>query len=105
MNQGFGDGMSRAFELVATPLVFGGVGYLIDLVAGTAPVFVVALGAFGVIGTFVRVWFGYDAEMRALEASGPWVRRTDRVGVDTAKDPAGIDPDQDIWSARREVAR
>lgn len=105
MNQGFGDGMSRAFELVATPLVFGGVGYLIDLVAGTAPVFVVALGLFGVIGTFLRMWFGYDAEMRSIEASGAWVRPTDRVGGDTADDADPLRTDQDIWSARREVAR
>lgn len=104
MNQGFGDGMSRAFELVATPLVFGGVGYLIDRVAGTAPMFVVTLGLFGVVGTFLRVWFGYDAEMRSLESSGAWAR-TDRVGDDPTNDPASIPVDQDIWSSRREVER
>ena len=75
MNQGFGDGMSRAFELVATPMVFGGLGYLVDRLAGTSPVFLVVLAAFGVVGTFARVWYGYDTEMRSLESSGRWARR------------------------------
>ena len=93
MNQGFGDGMARAFELVATPLVFGGIGLLIDRVAGTSPVFVVVLGLFGVVGTFVRLWYGYDAEMRTHEASGRWARS---VGTEAAPEP-----DRDLWSTRR----
>ena len=100
MNQGFGDGMSRAFELVATPLVFGGLGYLVDLVAGTAPVFMIVLAVFGVIGTFVRFWYGYDAEMRRHESSGAWVRRDERVA--RSEEPLAEQPD--IWSTRREIA-
>ena len=96
MNQGFGDGMSRAFEIVVTPLVFGVVGFLIDQVAGTTPAFVVTFGVFGVIGTFVRLWYGYDAEMRSHEASSRWAPRT---GSSDAK-PAESAP-ADLWSARR----
>ena len=97
LNQGFGDGMSRAFELVATPAVFGGIGWLIDRAAGTSPVFIVALGLFGTVGTFVRFWYGYDAEMRSHEAAGRWaVRSAD------APSPAEPDPDVDLWTARRE---
>lgn len=94
MNQGFGDGMSRAFELVATPLLFGVVGLLIDQVAGTAPAFVVAFGLFGVVGTFVRMWYGYDAEMRSHEAAGRWASRSQ-----TTTD--GEEPVRDLWSVRR----
>jgi F0F1-type ATP synthase assembly protein I len=96
MNQGFGDGMSRAFELVATPLVFGGIGLLVDRIAGTSPVFVVLLGAFGVVGTFLRFWYGYDAEMREHESKARWASRDQR----------SPDSDQavatDLWTARRE---
>ena len=95
MNQGFGDGMSRAFELVATPMVFGGIGWAIDRVAGTSPVFLVILAVFGVVGTFVRFWYGYDQEMRSHEASGRWAARTGDATPTT-------EPEADLWSARRQ---
>jgi F0F1-type ATP synthase assembly protein I len=94
MNQGFGDGMSRAFELVATPLVFAGIGFAIDLLAGTAPGFAIAFGIFGVIGTFVRVWYGYDHEMRTHEANGAWVRPADRLHTP-------LEDENEIWRSRR----
>lgn len=97
MNQGFGDGMSRAFELVATPLAFAGIGFLVDLLADTRPAFTIAFGLFGVIGTFVRAWYGYDSEMRGHEATGAWVRPEDRL-----KTP--LEDENDIWAARRETA-
>jgi hypothetical protein len=95
MNQGFGDGLARAFELVATPAVFGALGYLIDRIAGTMPVFTVVLGVFGLVGTFLRAWYGYDSEMRALESSGRWVRR---------EHPVDDAPPADLWSARKRSA-
>lgn len=69
LNKGFGDGMSRAVELVLTPLVFGGLGFGLDLLAGTSPVFTVALAVFAMVGMFIRLWYGYDLEMRNHEAS------------------------------------
>ena len=95
MNQGFGDGMSRAFELVVTPLLFGLVGFLVDHLAGTSPAFVVAFGAFGVVGTFVRAWYGYDAEMRSHESTGRWAPRSSATG------PGPAEPVADLWSSRR----
>jgi F0F1-type ATP synthase assembly protein I len=94
MNQGFGDGMSRAFELVGTPLVFAGFGLLLDRVVGTSPMFTIAFAVFGVVGTFVRMWYGYDSEMRSHEASGAWVRPEDRL-----KTP--LQDENDIWDASR----
>ena len=98
MNQGFGDGMSRAFELVATPFVFAGIGFLVDAVVGTSPVFLVAFGLFGLVGTFLRAWYGYDAEMRTHEASGRW----NRSGEHEAARPDDHDT-TDIWSVERGV--
>lgn len=97
MNQGFGDGMSRAFELVVTPLVFAGIGMLVDLLADTSPAFTVAFAVFGVIGTFVRMWYGYDSEMRSHEATGAWVRPEDRL-----KTP--LQDENDIWNATRSTS-
>ena len=95
MNQGFGDGMSRAFELIATPMVFVGIGWLVDRALGTSPVFAVALGVFGIVGVFVRFWYGYDAEMRRHETAGRWARRDAAAPEETPRD---------LWSARRDRA-
>lgn len=97
LNKGFGDGMSRAFEIAITPVVFGAVGYGIDLLAGTGPWFAVGLALFAVIGMFVRVWYGYDAEMRAHEASSPWSA--------SRPQPPAAPVDDDLWSARRGASR
>lgn len=99
MNQGFGDGLARAFDLVATPAFFGGLGYLADRLVGTMPVFTIVLAVFGVVGTFVRAWYGYETEMRSHEASGRWARRP--LAADDAApadDPVAVD----LWSVRRQ---
>ena len=63
-NEGLGQGAEMAIGL----LVFVGIGFAIDKVAGTMPVFMIALSVFFAIGQFVRLWYGYDAKMRSLEA-------------------------------------
>ncbi len=68
LNNGFGESLSRAFELALTPVVFGGVGWLLDGWLGTRPVFTLALFAF--VMTYL-VWNNfrrYDADMRSEEA-------------------------------------
>lgn len=72
---GFGNGLSRAFELAVTPAVFGGIGYVLDRVFGLVPVLTIALLLLSLVGMFVRMWYGYDAEMKAHEARGPWGAR------------------------------
>lgn len=72
---GFGEALSRAFEFVATPTLFGAGGWLIDGWVGTAPVFTVVFAVFALCGMFVRMWYGYDAEMRRHEREAPWARR------------------------------
>ena len=65
---GFGDGLARAFELAATPAVFGFLGWLVDRALGTPPAFMIALALFAIVGMFVRMWIHYDAEMKVHEA-------------------------------------
>lgn len=73
--QGFGDGLSQAFSLVATPLLFGFLGWWLDRITGLEPLFVVVLSIFGVVGTFVSTWLQYKARMEQIEAGQPWNRR------------------------------
>ena len=75
LNRGYSDGLSRALEIVITPLLMGFVGRLIDGWLGTEPVFMLVLGIFGAAGIIARMWLGYDREMRKHEAELPGARR------------------------------
>lgn len=75
---GFGNGLSRAFELAVTPAVFGGIGYAVDRAVGMVPVFTIVLLLLALGGMFVRMWYGYDAEMKAHEADGAWAPKVSR---------------------------
>lgn len=70
--KGLDDGYTHAIELVATPLVAGGIGYLIDHLAGTMPAFTIALIVAAVVASFVKMYYAYDAEMKAHDAAAPW---------------------------------
>jgi len=63
VDQGLGQGM----EMAITVAVFLGLGWLVDSAVDTRPVFMIALVVFSVVGQFVKMWFVYDARMRALE--------------------------------------
>ena len=71
---GFGDGLALAFEFAVTPAIFGVLGYLLDRAIGTVPVFTIIFALLCVVGMFVKVWYSYDASMRAHEARAPWGR-------------------------------
>jgi F0F1-type ATP synthase assembly protein I len=70
------DGLSQAFEFAAGPVVMGLIGWLVDLVAGTGPLFLVAFAVFGVIGSFVSFYYRYQAQTARLDEGKPWTRRT-----------------------------
>jgi F0F1-type ATP synthase assembly protein I len=72
---GFGNALSRAFELVVTPLLFGFAGHLLDGALGTGPLFTVVLVTLCLVGMSARFWYAYDAEMRAHDRAAPWGRR------------------------------
>jgi hypothetical protein len=98
MNELLGDESARGIELAVTPVVFGGLGWLLDGWLGTGPWLAIGLAAFAVIGTVAKMWYGYDARMRELESIGRWARRE---GAPTAPAPAA---DVDLWSDRRAQA-
>lgn len=69
LNRGFGHAYGRGFDIALTPLVFGGLGWLVDRAVGTHMVFMIGFAVFAVIGLFIRTWIGYDADMRREEAA------------------------------------
>ena len=85
------DRSAHGIELAVTPLVFGALGWAIDRLAGTSPVFTIALAAFGVIGIVLKMWFTYDADMAAQEAKASWRRGAGTVTT--------ADRPDDLWSA------
>lgn len=71
---GFGDGLSRAFELALTPAVFGGLGFLVDSWAGTTPIFTIVFLVVAVAGVGYMTWHRYETEMQAKEQEAVWAR-------------------------------
>lgn len=78
LNKGFGTATSRGFEFAATPAVFAGLGWLVDRWLGTPFVFTIAFLVFGVVGMFVKVWIGYDADMKRHDVGKAWERRPEQ---------------------------
>lgn len=67
---------SGGFELAFVAAIFGGLGLLLDRWVGTTPLFTLALFLLGVVGTVVKLWLGYDQQMKRLEGEGPWAQRS-----------------------------
>jgi F0F1-type ATP synthase assembly protein I len=86
LNRGYSDGLARGMEIMLTPLIFGGIGWLLDGWLGTAPFLAVGLGLFGAAGIFVKMKLGYDRQMTEAEAGKPWNR------IDAAASPPEASP-------------
>ncbi len=82
---GFGEALARGFELALTPAIFGGLGWLVDRWAGTAPLLLVTFVLLAFAGMFVRIWIGYDTEMRRHEANAPWAPKRNRESGGAAR--------------------
>lgn len=65
---------SGSFELAVVPLLFGGIGYLLDSWLGLVPVLTLVFLLVGAVGVVIKLWLGYDQEMRRHEQEGPWSR-------------------------------
>lgn len=83
------DRSANGIELAVTPLVFGAIGWGLDRLFDTTPVFTIALALFGLVGIVLKMWFAYDADMAAQEATASWRQGTGRAAADR---PA------DLWS-------
>jgi hypothetical protein len=67
LNNGFGEALSRAFELAFTPAIFALLGQLLDRRLGTSPGF--TIGFFVVVVVYLgwKFFVRYDADMREHE--------------------------------------
>jgi F0F1-type ATP synthase assembly protein I len=72
---GFNDGLSQALSLVAGPVLFAFLGYLLDQALGTGPLFLLIFGLFAFAGAVVALYYRYQAAMEREEADKPWNRR------------------------------
>ncbi len=68
LNNGFGESLAKAFELVVTPGIFGFGGWLLDHRIGTTPLFtlVFTLAVFGYVCW--KLWGSYERQMQAHES-------------------------------------
>ena len=68
LNNGFGESLAKAFELVVTPGIFGFFGWLLDHKVGTTPLFtlVFTLLVFGYVSW--KLWGSYERQMQAHES-------------------------------------
>jgi F0F1-type ATP synthase assembly protein I len=75
LNTTFGDALAYAFEFAVTPVLFAGLGWLLDRWLGTAPVLLVALAGFAFVGVSLRTVYRYKEKMEREEEGKPWTRR------------------------------
>jgi F0F1-type ATP synthase assembly protein I len=68
LTNGFGDALAKAFEMVATPAVFGFLGWLLDRWLGTEPLFLLAFAVIVFVYEVWKLFLGYGAAMAEHEA-------------------------------------
>jgi F0F1-type ATP synthase assembly protein I len=62
------DNIGRGMEFAILVVMFLGIGYVLDRIFGTKPVFMIALVVVALIGQFASMWYTYDARMKQHEA-------------------------------------
>jgi MFS family permease len=68
------DAFSYAVAMVIVPVLFGLLGSWIDGRLGTHPLFLLALGAFGVACSFASAYYRYEARISHHDEGKPWTR-------------------------------
>lgn len=75
-SKGYSTAMGRGFELAITLAVMVGLGLLADAVFDTTPVFVILFSVLGFAGITVKLYLGYDLEMKKHEEGAIWNRKS-----------------------------
>ena len=76
-SRGYSTAMGRGFELAITLAVMVGLGLLADSVFDTGPLFVIIFSILGFAGITVKLFLGYDLEMKKHEEGAIWNRKAD----------------------------
>lgn len=61
-------GLSNGMELAGVVLVFFFIGFGLDKWIGSGPWFTLGFTLFGIVGTFLRTYYAYSADMARIEA-------------------------------------
>lgn len=69
------DAWSHAVAMVLEIVLLGLLGAWIDSRAGTQPIFLLVLGALGVLGAFASAYYRYERRMADHDSGKPWTRR------------------------------
>jgi F0F1-type ATP synthase assembly protein I len=72
--------VGRGMDLALVTLVFLGLGYVLDRILDTKPVFMIALFVFAIVGQTIKMWLGYDAKMKVHEAERAAAIQSKAVG-------------------------
>ncbi len=70
------DAFSYAVAMVIVPVLFGLLGAWIDSRAGTAPLFLLVLAAFGAACSFTSAYYRYERRIARHDEGKPWARRS-----------------------------
>jgi F0F1-type ATP synthase assembly protein I len=62
-----------SFELALAPVIMALLGLWLDRTIGTVPVFTLVFALVGVLGSSIKVYYGYKTSMAQLDAAAPWV--------------------------------
>jgi hypothetical protein len=68
LNNGFGDSLARAVELVLTPAIFGFLGHLLDTRVGTGVLFMLLFTLVTFAYVCWKMWGSYERRMQEHEA-------------------------------------
>jgi F0F1-type ATP synthase assembly protein I len=64
-----------SYELVVSTVVLALIGFGLDRWLGTTPILTIVGAVLGLVGSAIKIYYGYSAAMQAHEAAGPWARR------------------------------
>ena len=74
VQNGFGDGLAKAFELVLTPAILGLAGFGLDRWLGLTPLLTILFTVWALGAVSYMTWFRYESEMRRMEDGAVWAR-------------------------------
>ncbi len=74
-SRGYSTAMGRGFELAITLVIMVAIGLGADRLFGTSPVFVIIFSVLGFAGITVKLFLGYDLEMKKHEEGAIWNRK------------------------------
>ena len=92
---GTDDAFSRSVEIVVTPTIFAGLGWLFDTWLGTSPWIAVSFGGVAFLGKIAAEWYRYVSRMSGFEEEMKAERPNNQRGLDLAEEvddrlPTGV---------------